>query len=49
METLWERYGTQLKLYGYAMEEISGMPVGELIFYSTALGRASSRRYRELL
>ena len=47
METLWDRYGTQLRLYGYAMEEVSGLPVGELILYSTALNRASMRPWAD--
>ena len=43
LEELWERYETQLRLYGAAMEEVSGHPVGELILYSTWLNRASAR------
>lgn len=42
MEELWERYGPQIRLYGAAMEEVSGWPVGGLILYSTHLNRASS-------
>ncbi len=42
MEELWERYETQLRLYGAAMEEVSGLPVGELILYSTWLNRSSA-------
>lgn len=42
MEELWERYETQLQLYGAAMEEVSGLPVGELILYSTWLNRSSA-------
>ena len=45
MEELWQRYQAQLQLYGYAMEEVSGLPVGELILYSTWLNRASSRPF----
>ena len=42
MEELWERYETQLRLYGAAMEEVSGLPVVELILYSTWLNRSSA-------
>ena len=43
MEELWDRYETQLQLYGAAMEEVSGYPVGELILYSMWLNQASAR------
>ena len=43
MEELWDRYETQLQLYGAAMEEVSGHPVGELILYSMWLNQASAR------
>ena len=46
MEELWARYETQLRLYGYAMEEVTGLPVGELILYSTHLNRESARKYK---
>ena len=42
---LWDRYGPQIRLYGYAMEEVTGMEVGELIFYSTHLDQAAARPY----
>ena len=42
MEELWQRYQAQLQLYGYAMEEVSGLPVGQLVLYSTWLGQASA-------
>ena len=44
-QELWDRYGPQIRLYGYAMEEVTGMEVGELIFYSTHLDQAASRPY----
>ena len=47
MEDLWERYAPQLRLYGTAMEEVSGSQVGELILYSTWLGKASIRPYEK--
>ena len=43
METLWTRYGAQLELYGFAMEEVTGLPVGGLYLYSTWLNRESGR------
>ena len=47
MEELWQRYQAQLQLYGYAMEEVSGLPVGQLVLYSTWLGQASARDYEK--
>ena len=47
LEDLWARYSAQLELYGLAMEEVTGMEVGELILYSTWLNRASSRPFRK--
>ena len=44
-QELWDRYGPQIRLYGYAMEEVTGMEVGELIFYSTHLDQAAARPY----
>lgn len=44
MEELWDRYAAQLELYGFAMEEVSGRQVGELILYSTWLGAFSARK-----
>ena len=46
-QELWDRYGPQIRLYGYAMEEVTGLQVGELSFYSTYLGQAVSRPYHE--
>ena len=43
---LWSRYGTQIRLYAYAMEEVTGMEVGDLILYSTHLSQAASKPYR---
>ena len=43
MEELWARYEAQLQLYGFAMEEVTGLPVGGLYLYSTWLNRESSR------
>ena len=45
VQELWDRYGPQIRLYGYAMEEVTGMEVGELIFYSTHLDQAAARPY----
>lgn len=45
MEELWERYGLQLRLYGLAMEQVTGRQVGELILYSTVLNESLSRKY----
>ena len=47
MEELWQRYQAQLQLYGYAMEEVCGLPVGQLVLYSTWLGQASARDYEK--
>ena len=47
MEELWQHYQAQLQLYGYAMEEVSGLPVGQLVLYSTWLGQASARDYEK--
>ena len=43
MEELWARYEAQLQLYGFAMEEVTGLPVGGLYLYSTWLNRESFR------
>ena len=43
MEELWARYEAQLQLYGFAMEEVTGLPVGGLYLYSTWLNQESSR------
>ncbi len=45
MEELWRRYEMQLRLYAYAMEEVTGEKVGEMILYSTWLSRGSARTY----
>lgn len=45
MEELWQRYGTQIRLYGAAMEEIDPCPVGELILYSTCLSQAAAEPF----
>ena len=47
MEELWRRYGTQIRLYAYAMEEVTGMEVGEMFLYSTHLSQASAENYRQ--
>ncbi len=44
-EELWERYGIQIRLYAYAMEQVTGQKVGELFFYSTYLSEESGRSY----
>ncbi len=45
MEELWRRYILQLKLYAYAMEEVTGLPVGEMFLYSTWLCEGSGKPY----
>ena len=45
-EELWLRYERQLNMYAAAMEQVTGYPVGDLIFYSTYLSEATSRPYR---
>lgn len=45
LEELWQRYGTQIRLYAYAMEQVTGMKVGELFLYSTYLNQGSGKRY----
>ncbi|MFQ7748267.1 MAG: PD-(D/E)XK nuclease family protein [Eubacteriales bacterium] len=44
---LWERYETQIRLYACAMEQVTGLRVGELFLYSTYLSEGSSRSYHE--
>jgi len=39
-EELWQRYQVQIRLYAYAMEQVTGCPVGDLILYSTYLSKA---------
>lgn len=43
---LWERYAPQIQLYARAMEQVFGAQIGELILYSTRLGKADSRPAR---
>lgn len=45
MEELWRRYEVQIRLYAYAMEEVTGCQVGEMILYSTWLSKGSGRKY----
>lgn len=45
MEELWLRYEVQLRLYAYAMEEVTGCQVGEMILYSTWLSEGSGKKY----
>ena len=40
---LWERYETQIRLYACAMEQVTGLRVGELFLYSTYLSEGSAR------
>lgn len=47
MDELWERYEPQLKLYAAAMKEVTGLPVGEMLLYSTHLSESSGREYTE--
>lgn len=49
MEELWTHYMPQLRLYAAAMEQVSGMEVGEMYLYSTHLGRSYGKPYREVL
>ena len=46
LDELWERYKRQIELYAYAMEEVTGMRVGEMFLYSTWLGRGEGRKYK---
>lgn len=45
VEELWFHYGVQIRLYGYAMEQVTGKPVGDLILYSTFLNEGTARPY----
>lgn len=45
LEELWQRYGTQIRLYAYAMEQVTGMQVGELFLYSTYLNQGKGENY----
>ncbi len=45
MEELWQRYSVQLRLYAFAMEQVTGQSVGEMILYSTWLSKSSARPY----
>jgi len=46
MQELWRRYLMQIKLYAYAMEQVTGTKVGEMILYSTWLSESSSTVYK---
>ena len=46
MEELWRRYEVQIRLYAFAMEEVTGMEVGELFLYSTWLNQGLGKAYR---
>ncbi len=46
MEELWRRYEVQIRLYAFAMEEVTGMEVGELFLYSTWLNQGLGKVYR---
>lgn len=46
-EVLWQRYETQLRLYGYAMEQVTGCSVKELVLYSTWLNQESRKKYEK--
>ncbi len=46
VEELWDRYGIQIRLYAYAMEQVTGQRVGELFLYSTYLSEESGRSYQ---
>lgn len=45
LEELWQHYEVQLRLYAYAMEEVTGYRVGEMFLYSTWLNQGSGRPY----
>ena len=45
LEDLWGRYQRQIELYAFAMEEVTGMAVGEMFLYSTWLGQGEGREY----
>ncbi|NBJ89420.1 helicase-exonuclease AddAB subunit AddA [Acutalibacter sp. 1XD8-36] len=47
MEELWRRYILQLKLYAYAMREVTGLAIGEMFLYSTWLSEGSGKLYDE--
>ncbi len=46
LEDLWGRYQRQIELYAFAMEEVTGMAVGEMFLYSTWLGQGEGREYK---
>ena len=43
MEELWRRYAPQVQLYGAAMAEVTGLPIGGLYLYSMHLNEASGK------
>ena len=47
MEELWRRYEVQVRLYARAMEEVAGLPIGEMFLYSTWLSMGSGKAYDE--
>ena len=47
MEELWRRYEVQIRLYARAMEEVAGLPIGEMFLYSTWLSMGSGKAYDE--
>ncbi len=47
IEELWRRYMVQIRLYARAMEEVSGLPIGEMFLYSTWLSMGSGKPYDE--
>ena len=48
MEELWEHYVPQIRLYAAAMEQVTGMKVGELYLYSTHLNQAYGMTYEKV-
>ena len=47
MEELWEHYVPQIRLYAAAMEQVTGMKVGELYLYSMYLNQAYGMAYEK--
>ena len=48
MEELWERYVPQIRLYAAAMEQVTGMQVGELYLYSMYLNQSYGMPYEKV-
>lgn len=44
MEALWKRYAAQMDYYAEALEDLTGLPVGERLLYSFRLGVCGENR-----